>query len=83
MHIEILNKEIEMTNEIIINGKKYATNDYEEGLFVWDYPNGQPFGQWIQISGTCDVSVRKIKYDKNKKAKIRKAVLEANVRKTY
>ena len=24
-----------MTNETIINGKKYATNDYEEGLFVW------------------------------------------------
>lgn len=72
-----------MTNETVINGKKYATNDYEEGLFVWDYPNGQPFRQWIQISGTCDFSVRKIKYDKNKKAKIRKAVLEGNVRKTY
>ena len=53
-----------MTNETIINGKKYATNDYEEGLFVWDYPNGQPFRQWIQLIGTCDFSVKKIKYDK-------------------
>lgn len=72
-----------MTNETIIDGKKYATNDYEEGLFVWDYPNGQTFKQWIQLIGTCDFSVKKIKYNKNKKAKIRKTVLEGNVRKTY
>ena len=72
-----------MKNETVINSKKYATNDYEEGLFVWDYPNGQPFRQWIQLIGTCDFSVRKIKYDKNKRAKIRKAVLGGEIRKTY
>ena len=72
-----------MTNETIIDGKKYATNDYEEGLFVWDYPYCQPSRQWIQLIGTCDFSVNKIKYDKNKRAKIRKAVLGGEIRKTY
>ena len=51
-----------MTNETIINGKKYATNDYEEGLFVWAKRNGvMPFYEWVQIKGTCDLSVKKIK----------------------
>ena len=72
-----------MTNVTIIDGKMYSTNDYHEGLFVWDYPNGQPFKQWIQLIGTCDFSVKKIKYRNNIKAKIRKAVLEGNIRKTY
>lgn len=72
-----------MTNETIIDGKKYATNDYEEGLFVWDRRSNQPSAEWVQLIGTCDFSVRKIKYNKNKKAKIRKTVLEGNVRKTY
>ena len=73
-----------MTNETIINGKKYATNDYEEGLFVWARRNGvMPFYEWVQIKGTCDFSVRKIKHNKNKKAKIRKAVLYCEMRKTY
>ena len=72
-----------MTNEIIIDGKKYATNDYEEGLFVWDRRSNQPSSEWVQLIGTCDFSVKKIKYDKNKKAKIKKTVLEGNVRKIY
>ena len=72
-----------MTNEIIINGQKYATNDYEEGLFVWAKRNNMPFYEWVQIKGTCDFSVKKIKYNKNKRAKIRKAVLEGEIRKTY
>ena len=72
-----------MTNETIIDGKKYATNDYEEGLFVWDRRYNQPSAEWVQLIGTCDFSVKKIKYNKNKKAKIRKTVLEGNVRKTY
>ena len=42
-----------MTNETIINGKMYATNDYEEGLFVWERRNGvMPFYEWVQIKGT-------------------------------
>ena len=72
-----------MTNETIINGKIYATNDYEEGLFVWAKRTNQPFDGWVQIKGTCDFSVKKIKYNKNKKAKIRKAVLYCEMRKTY
>ena len=72
-----------MTNKTVINGLTYATNDDGEALFVWDYPNGQPFRQWVQLKGTCDFSVKKIKYDKNKKAKIRKAVLTGEVRSTY
>lgn len=72
-----------MTNETIIDGKRYATNDYEEGLFVWTKRSNQSFAEWVQLIGTCDFSVKKIKYDKNKRAKIRKAVLEGNVRKTY
>ena len=72
-----------MTNVTIIDVKMYATNDHEEGLFVWDYPNEKPFKQWIQLIGTCDLSVKKIKYGKNKKAKIRKAVLDGEIRKIY
>ena len=73
-----------MTNETILNGKKYATNDYEEGLFVWARRNGvMPFYEWVQIKGTCDFSVKKIKYNKNKKAKIRKVVLDGEIRETY
>ena len=72
-----------MTNETIIDGKKYATNDYEEGLFVWDRRSNQPSSEWVQLISTCDFSVRKIKYDKNKRAKIRKAVLDGEIRATY
>ena len=73
-----------MTNETVINGQKYATNDYEEGLFVCARRNGvMPFYEWVQIKGTCDFSVKKIKYNKNKRAKIRKAVLYCEMRKTY
>ena len=72
-----------MTNETVINGQKYATNDYEEGLFVWDRRSNQSSSEWVQLIGTCDFSVKKIKYDKNKRAKIRKAVLAGEIRKTY
>ena len=72
-----------MTNETIINEKKYATNDYEEGLFVWAKRYNQPFAEWVQLVGTCDFSVKKIKYNKNKKAKIRKVVLDGEIRETY
>ena len=72
-----------MTNETIVNGQKYATNDYEEGLFVWAKRYNQPFAEWVQIKGTCDCSVKKIKYNKNKKAKIRKVVLDGEIRETY
>ena len=72
-----------MTNETVVNGQKYATNDYEEGLFVWDRRSNQPSSEWVQLIGTCDFSVSKIKYDKNKRAKIRKAVLYCEMRKTY
>ena len=72
-----------MTNETIVNGQKFATNDYEEGLFVWAKRYNQPFAEWVQLVSTCDFSVRKIKYNKNKKAKIRKAVLYCEMRKTY
>ena len=72
-----------MTNETIVNGQKFATNDYEEGLFVWAKRYNQPFSEWVQLVGTCDFSVRKIKHNKNKKAKIRKAVLYCEMRKTY
>lgn len=72
-----------MTNETIINGKIYATNDYEEGLFVWGKRINQPFDGWVQIKGTCDFSVSGIKHNKSKKAKIRKVVLEGEIRKTY
>ena len=72
-----------MTNETIINGKKYATNDYEEGLFVWAKRTSQPFDGWVQIKGTCDFSVKDIRYNKSKKAKIRKVVLDGEIRETY
>lgn len=72
-----------MTNETIINGKRYATNDYEEGLFVWERRNSMPFYEWVQIKGTCDFRVKKIKYNKNKRAKIRKVVLDGKIRETY
>ena len=72
-----------MTNETVVNGQKYATNDYEEGLFVWDRRSNLPSAEWVQLIGTCDFSVKKIKHDKNKKAKIRKAVLYCEMRKTY
>ena len=42
-----------------------------------------PFYEWVQIKGTCDFSVKKIKYNKNKKAKIRKVVLDGEIRETY
>ena len=69
-----------MTNETIINGKIYATNDYEEGLFVWAKRTNQPFDGWVQIKGTCDFSVKDIRYNKSKKAKIRKVVLDEEIR---
>ena len=69
-----------MTNETIINGKIYATNDYEEGLFVWAKRTNQPFDGWVQIKGTCDFSVKEIRYNKSKKAKIRKVVLDEEIR---
>lgn len=72
-----------MTNETVVNGQKYATNDYEEGLFVWDRRSNQPSSEWVQLIGTCDFSVRKIKHDKNKRDKIRKAVLAGDIRETY
>ena len=72
-----------MTNKTIINGKAYATNDYEEGLFVYAKRNNMPFYEWVQIKGTCDFSVKNIKYNKNKKAKIRKVVLDGEIRETY
>ena len=72
-----------MKNETIVDGNKYATNDYEEGLFVWAKKSNQPFSEWVQLIGTCDFSVKKIKYDKNKIAKIRKAVLENEIREIY
>ena len=72
-----------MTNETVINGQKYATNDYEEGLFVWAKRYNKTFAEWVQLVGTCDFSVKKIKYNKNKRAKIRKAVLYCEMRKTY
>lgn len=63
-----------MKNETIVDGITYATNDSDEGLFYWGKPNGGIDKQWIQIKGTCDFSVKNIRYDKNKKAKIRRAV---------
>ena len=72
-----------MTNETIINGKIYATNDYEEGLFVWAKRTNQPFDGWVQIKDTCDFSVKEIRYNKSKKAKIRKVVLDEEIRYTY
>ena len=72
-----------MTNEIIINGKLYATNDYEEGLFVWAKRINQPYDGWVQIIGTCDFSVKEIKQNRSKKAKIRKVVLDGEIRETY
>ena len=72
-----------MTNETIVNGKLYATNDYEEGLFVWAKRINQPYDGWVQIIGTCDFSVKEIKQNRSKKAKIRKAVLYCEMRKTY
>ena len=69
-----------MTNEIIINGKLYATNDYEEGLFVWAKRINQPYDGWVQIIGTCDFSVKEIKQNRSKKAKIRKVVLDGEIR---
>ena len=72
-----------MTNETIINGKIYATNDYEEGLFVWEKRTNQPFDGWVQIKGTCDFSVSKIKRNKSKKDNIRKVVLDGEIRETY
>ena len=72
-----------MTNETIVNGQKFATNDYEEGLFVWAKRINQPYDGWVQIIGTCDFSVKEIKQNRSKKAKIRKAVLYCEMRKTY
>ena len=72
-----------MTNETIINGKIYATNDYGEGLFVSAKRTNQPFDGWVQIKGTCDFSVKEIRYNKSKKAKIRKVVLDGEIRETY
>ena len=69
-----------MTNETIINGKIYATNDYEEGLFVWTKRTNQPFDGWVQIKDICDFSVSKIKRNKSKKDRIRKVVLDEEIR---
>lgn len=63
-----------MKNETVVNGITYATNDMDEGLFYWGKPNGGIDNQWIQFKGTCDFSVKNIRDDKNKKAKIRRAV---------
>ena len=63
-----------MKNETIVDGITYATNNLDEGLFYWGKPNGGIDKQWIQIKGTCDFSVKNIRYGKNKKAKIRRAV---------
>ena len=63
-----------MKNETIVDGITYATNDLDEGLFYWGKPNGGIVKQSRQITGTCDFSVKNIKYDKNKKSKIRRAV---------
>lgn len=63
-----------MKNETVVNGITYATNDMGEGLFYWGKPNGCIDNQWIQIKGTYDFSVKNIRDDKNKRAKIRRAV---------
>lgn len=63
-----------MKNGTEVNDIIYATNDSDEGLFYWGKPNGGIDYQWIQIKGTCDFSVKNIKDDKNKRAKIRRAV---------
>ena len=49
---------------------------------MWAKRINQPFAEWVQIIGTCDFSVKKIKYGKNKRAKIRKVVLD-EARETY
>ena len=50
---------------------------------MWAKRNNMPFYEWVQIKGTCDFSVKKIKYNKNKRAKIRKVVLDGEIRETY
>ena len=61
-----------MTNETMVKGTKFATNDRGEGLFYWGKIVGDIYPTWIQIKGTCDFSVRGLK---NPKAKIRRAVI--------
>lgn len=54
-------------NNTIVYGKEYATNSEGEGLFCWD----ERRGQWAQILGTCQFSVKKVK---DKQGKIRRTV---------
>ena len=54
-----------------IKNREFATNDNENGLFIWD----TTYKLWKQIKGTCEFTTRGIK---NKKAKIQREVIDEN-----
>lgn len=53
-----------------------ATLDDGDGLFVWGRRFEEPSSSWIQIEGTCQFSVAKLK---DPRAKIRRYLKEHNV----
>ena len=75
-----------MKNTITINGKTYATDNNDEGLYMWTVRYYKPV--WVQIYDSSEFSVKNIKYDHNKKAKVKKAVIDlegekVNFKKVY
>ena len=68
-----------MTNTITINGKTYATDNNDEGLYMWTTRYYKPV--WVQIYDSSEFSVKNIKCDHNKKAKVKKAVIELESKK--
>ena len=75
-----------MTNTITINGRTFATDNNNEGLYKWTIRYNKPV--WAQIYDSSEFSVKNIKYDHNKKAKVKKAVIDlegkkVNFKKVY
>ena len=49
-----------MTNTITINGKTFATDNNDEGLYKWTIRYNKPV--WAQIYDSSEFSVKNIKY---------------------
>ena len=75
-----------MKNTITINGRTFATDNNDEGLYMWTVRYYEPV--WVQIYDSSEFSAKNIKYDHNKKAKVKKAVIDlegkkVNFKKVY
>ena len=66
-----------MKNTITINGRTFATDNNDEGLYMWTVRYYKPV--WVQIYDSSEFSVKNIKYDHNKKAKVKKAVIDLDL----